>query len=258
MKMRFIDSPPSSGAFNMACDYYFAENVAEEDCPVLRLYSWNPPAISLGFHQRTTDIDFNACWNDGIDIVRRPTGGRAILHWGEITYCLVVPIPPDYGKKALQNIYSKVHSGILNALEKAGAEVVFAGADKKPQPHNPLCFASSAGTELEMSGRKVVGSAQRLLNSAVLQHGSILLTPQHLKIPEYLNIPPEKKEEMRIQLSSKSTNLHLTDSPDLRMSIAENISLVFDSELQKLNLKDSEISAIVSNMDCFRVFQNSN
>jgi lipoyl(octanoyl) transferase len=253
MKLRYIDSPALSGSFNMACDYYLAENTGFDDSPILRLYTWLRPTISLGFHQKSTDIDFAACEKDGVDIVRRPTGGRAILHWGEITYCIVVPVEENSGKQALQDIYSKVHLGILRALKKAGSPVVFAGADKKPQPHNPLCFASSAITELELDGKKVVGSAQRLIGSTVLQHGSILLNPSHLEMPKYLNLPSDKKEELRKQLESKSTHLNIQDDASIRDNFAESISAAFGSEMYHDKLSDFEIAKIDSNKYAFTV-----
>jgi len=253
MNLRFIDGGAESGAFNMACDYYFARRIVPAGEPLLRLYTWENPTISLGFHQKTTEVDFTACENDGIEIVRRPTGGRAILHWGEITYCMIVPASEHSGKQVLQEIYRKIHLGILNALNETGAGVALAGNNKKPQPHNPLCFASSAGSELELGGKKVVGSAQRLVASTVLQHGSILLTDQHLQLPKYLRLPPVKREQLQVQLREKSTHLNLADTPGLRGNIAEMIAQAFTCETYTDSLSEAERSEIAMLSAGFRV-----
>ena len=241
MRIRLIDSPALPGDFNMACDYLLTRDTNFGDNTVLRLYTWNRPTISLGYHQKADNIDFEKCRGDGIDIVRRPTGGRAILHWGELTYCLIFPVEPGRGREKLKEIYCQAHQAIANALRNAGSKVDFAGAKNKPQPHNPLCFASTAGTELEVGGKKVVGSAQRLFDSAILQHGSILLTDQHLRMPEYLDLPIDRQEALKHQLSAKSGHLEVTDGTSLRRGFADSFSKIFDLEYYRDDLKEGEI-----------------
>ena len=228
MRIRFINSPALPGDFNMGCDYLLARSAKLGDDMVVRLYTWSRPTISLGYHQKADNIDFEKCRRDGIDIVRRPTGGRAILHWGEMTYCVIFPVETGKGREKLKEVYSMTHQAIALALNNAGAKVDFAGSKNKPQPHNPLCFASAAGTELEVGGKKVAGSAQRLFSSAILQHGSILLTDQHLRMPDYLKVTKEKQEALKQQLSGKSTHLNITDNTSLRQGFADSFSEIFN------------------------------
>jgi len=240
MKIRFIDSPALPGDFNMACDYNLSKMCRAGSDAIFRLYTWEKPAVSLGFHQKSEDVDREKCAADGIDVVRRPTGGRAILHWGEITYCFIYPVLSESGKQMLKEVYAKVHRGLAAALQQSGAAVGFASPGRKSQPHNPLCFASAAGTELELDGKKVVGSAQRLMDIAILQHGSILLTDHHLQMPEYLLMEESKRKALKKLLAKQSAHLPLEDSPDLRKVISEAIADVFELEMIVSSLQNSE------------------
>lgn len=253
MKIRFIDSPALPGDFNMACDYALSRMCRPGGGAILRLYTWEKPAVSLGFHQKSEDVDLAKCAADGIEVVRRPTGGRAILHWGEITYCFIFPVSNDSGKQMLKDVYARVHRGLAAALQRSGAAVGFASAGRKPQPHNPLCFASAAGTELELEGKKVAGSAQRLLETSILQHGSILLTDHHLQMPEYLLMEESKREALKKLLAKQSAHLPLKDTPDLRKSLAAAISDVFELELTASQLNGEEIAGIEGLRGRFRV-----
>lgn len=161
--------------------------------PTIRIYGWNPWAISLGYNQKDSDINYQKCEDDGIDVVRRATGGRAILHAHEVTYSVVM--------YAEGRSISEIYSDISNALV-AGLQSIHPGIEMEmSQPHFPTlyrkaesfpCFSSSARYEIQINGRKLVGSAQRRFTSqdfpeVVLQHGSILLGPQHKRLTAYFN-----------------------------------------------------------------------
>ena len=238
--IRFIDSPPLDGEFNMSCDYTLAVQAKPGDDAVLRIYTWLKPTISIGFHQKADDIDYILCDRDGIAVVRRPTGGRAILHWGEITYCFIAAMQAGGGQKARGEIYRKVHSAILNALRMHELDVNFAAEKKIIRKQNPLCFATSVGTELEYEGKKVVGSAQRLIKSTILQHGSILISPEHLKLPDYLNVSEELRQQLREQLESSSTHLPLRDDESFRINMAKSFGRTFEGDLYESNLTYDE------------------
>jgi lipoate-protein ligase A len=255
MNIRYINSPALEGGFNMACDYTLAILTKPGNDIIFRLYTWLKPTISLGFHQRSEDIDFERCFNDGVEVVRRPTGGRAILHAGEITYCLIVPVENNAGKKLLKIIYQKAHNAILNTLQNEGAQVVLSKNGKLHAGHNPLCFASSAGTELELEGKKVVGSAQRLLKNAVLQHGSILLTGEHLNLPFYLQTSEENGKRLRRKLEENSTHLALNDDRELRDRLAEEMMKAFNLSLERSQLTNEEIIEINKNQQRFQINQ---
>lgn len=187
---RFMDSGSADGYANMAIDAALAS--AHDGVPVLRVYGWNPPAISLGHHQRLGDLDLDKCRHDGIDVVYRPTGGRAVLHADEVTYAVILgPASRLYDARIL-TLYERISAGLGAALELLGAPLEFAPGSRTLAPGvsgglDRLCFASSIQYELGRGGRKLVGSAQRRFGAVALQHGSILLGAAHLRLVDYLS-----------------------------------------------------------------------
>ncbi|MCS7176732.1 MAG: lipoate--protein ligase family protein [Candidatus Kapabacteria bacterium] len=179
--------------------------------PLLRFYAWQPWAISLGLHQPDQIADKERCRERGIEIVRRPTGGRAILHAEEVTYAVVVRLS---SQRTPQYIYRIVHERIATALQQLTGKPIQlapASADFRrlwSRPSGVACFNSSARWELSYAGRKLVGSAQRIVNGVLLQHGSILLGPAHLSIAELLRFNSEAdREAFRQALAAHSISL---------------------------------------------------
>lgn len=185
-----------------------------EGRPTLRLYGWKPHAISLGYNQRYSDFDEARCAADGIDIVRRPTGGRAILHAEELTYCVTM-----YSRgKNIADSYCEISRALLSGLHRIGADVEYAPAHPNLprfyQSRNAIpCFASSTRYEIQYRGKKLVGSAQRRFTlpgggEVILQHGSVLLGPLHKRLSEFVRA---ESEEVRIllkqSLETKTTEL---------------------------------------------------
>lgn len=161
--------------------------------PALRLYRWRPWAISLGYNQDAEDIDVARATADGVDLVRRPTGGRAILHAEELTYCVVM----EAGRKSILQVYNEISRALVHGLAQYGVTVAL----QKSQPDfrheyrqssSIPCFSSSARYEIEWRGKKLVGSAQRRIASGdrdvVLQHGSILCGAAHRRLSRYLAV----------------------------------------------------------------------
>lgn len=212
----YIRHPKYDPQANMDIDTKRAEESVMYCRPMLRLYSWKPFAVSLGAHQKENDIDKNACVARGYSIVRRPTGGRAILHAAELTYSLVVPLTTkDEPHRTVHDIYRNTHLLLLKALHKLGAKGIdfqksqtdFRALYRSGQVSMP-CFASSARYELMYEGRKIVGSAQRLYGSTVLQHGSILLDTGHEGLADILNLDNEtERETIRKVIHSQSATL---------------------------------------------------
>ncbi len=204
-----------SGAHNMALDELLARRMQDDPGmpPVLRLYGWKPWAISLGHHQAMDDIDLLKASAAGIDVVRRPTGGRAILHAEELTYCLVMPA----GRRSVLDVYNDISRALVAGLGLFGVDVAL----QKSQPDfrteyrktaSIPCFASSARYEIEAQGKKLVGSAQRRFSGGerdvVLQHGSILCGPAHLTLPGYLHTTdPAAVAEVRRILQDHTIDL---------------------------------------------------
>jgi len=183
----------------MDVDQLLAMRMAEQGgAPTLRIYGWDPHAISIGYNQRRHDLDEAKCLAQGIDIVRRPTGGRAILHADELTYSVVMHAEG----KSISQIYCDISKALVRGLRSLGADVGYSAA----QPDFPLlyrnqnsipCFASSARYEIQYRGKKLVGSAQRRYTTpsgddVVLQHGSILLGPAHKELSELVQVGSEE------------------------------------------------------------------
>ncbi len=213
---RFIDVEDHPGLYHMQMDEHLARALQNGDgVPTVRLYRWQPWAISLGFNQDMTQIDVERARRDGIDVVRRPTGGRAVLHAEELTYSVVMIAE---GKTVLE-VYNAISRALVRGLHLFGVDVSFSKAQPDFREHykNPSsvpCFTASARYEIEWERRKLVGSAQRRFRSLhgshdiVLQHGSILLGPAHKRLVDYLLLPDLKaRQDLTEELNEKTVDL---------------------------------------------------
>jgi lipoyl(octanoyl) transferase len=217
LKWRYEYSGALQGGENMRRDEDSARRLQESpgsgSPPSLRLYRWQPWAISLGHHQSPQDLDLDRCAAEGIEVVRRPTGGRAILHAEELTYCVVMYT----GRRGVLSVYNDISQALVCGLKLFGVDVAL----HKAQPNFPEayrhassipCFTSSARYEIEWRGKKLVGSAQRRYGDGerdvVLQHGSILCGPAHRRLTEYLNIgDPVLLSRVRREMEEKTVDL---------------------------------------------------
>jgi len=174
MRWHLLRDPlPRPGWQNMAIDQTLLDLAAEQGRAVLRLYRWNPWCLSFGRHepalQRYGRDRVEAL---GVDLVRRPTGGRAVWHARELTYAIAAPAALG----SLAEVYRQAHEMLREAIAALGGAAELAPAPARhPAPDAGACFAAPAGGEVLMSGRKVVGSAQLRERDAILQHGVVLL-----------------------------------------------------------------------------------
>jgi lipoate-protein ligase A len=211
MKWLFINSGSNTGRYNMDYDLQLAKNYKDNEI-FFRLYRWNPYCISLGANQPPDSINSERAHQDNIDIVIRPTGGRAVLHAEELTYSVVYPLDSF---SSARDIYSqlnlallkglKIYDSRLSSFELENHQPNFAEIYK--QENNGVCFAVSAKSEIKFSGKKIVGSAQRKFEKVVLQHGSILCGPFHKGITHYLNLNDEKKAEIENEIEYNTIEL---------------------------------------------------
>lgn len=159
-----------SGARNMALDHALAASVGDA---VLRLYGWTRPTLSLGRNEPASAYPVDELRASGVDVVRRPTGGRAVLHDRELTYAVIVPARALGGARAT---HLRIHEALARALCRLGAPADVVGdGGRALAPDAGPCFQVPAAGEVVVRGRKIVGSAQARIGGALLQHGSILL-----------------------------------------------------------------------------------
>ena len=153
----------------MAADLALLDAVIAGGPPALRLYRFDPPALTLGRFQADDDVDVAACEQRGVQIARRPTGGRALLHGPDLTYAVALAEPPG---ASVDDLYRHLAAGLVAGLERLGVAAAVACAGG---PRGPVCMAAQQGADLRVGERKVCGSAQVRRRGGVLQHGSILL-----------------------------------------------------------------------------------
>ena len=180
-----------------------------EGVPTVRVYGWAPWALSLGWNQSQDDIRAEKAESDGIDIVRRPTGGRAVLHAQELTYTVVMPAEG----RNVGEVYRLISRGLVAGVQRMGipAAIETSSPSASSLYRGAACFVSAARFEIKVGGKKVIGSAQRRYagtgGDVVLQHGSILLGGAHTAITEYLVLPEQEREELATELHERSTDL---------------------------------------------------
>ena len=177
---RLIIDGDLTGARNMARDVAMLEAVADGEAPpALRLYGWHPPCLSLGRHQGIEAADLEFCRAEGVDVVRRPTGGRALLHHLELTYAVIAPLNQGPLPRGLQEAYRTICAALVRAMRALGVDAELTGGEVNLQLPNPKttipCFEAPAGGEVVVGSRKLIGSAMRAHGGAILQHGAILL-----------------------------------------------------------------------------------
>ncbi|MCD6595724.1 lipoate--protein ligase family protein [bacterium] len=210
-----IIDPAISGKQNMDRDRALLEWAYSDDKakPVLRFFMWNPPAISIGFMQPMKQIDDAKCRENGIDIVRRPTGGKAIYHHTEFTYSVTLPPKHPMASLSVLETYNELSRALAFGLRNLEIPAKLAKGSAKIGGANPSCFSSASRYELMVDGKKLVGSAQRRKHRAVLQQGSIITGPQYLKLADFLT---EYSETVREELENHSTYIEsiLGEIPD--------------------------------------------
>ena len=211
----FFDSGFRTGKHNMAVDLALVERCREDGISFLRFYRWKPYALSLGYNQNKAAnslyIDYKKCQAENIDIVTRPTGGRAVLHSEELTYSIVLK-----STQPVHELYRDISLAIINGLKTLDPKLEELSFTKetpdllkliKTGMYN-LCFNSAIKNEINYKGKKLVGSAQRKFGDIVLQHGSILIGEHHKNIVNCLNISDSEHKTMRKEIDEKTVCLN--------------------------------------------------
>lgn len=213
-----------------------------------RFYTWESPALSLGYGQQLQEIDEMSCRARNIAIVRRPTGGRAVLHADEFTYALFAET-----SRSNAEIYAMAHEVIRDALSSLGVKAEFSRTtpdmrQRYNSAESVSCFTASARNEIHVDGRKLVGSAQRRSDRAVLQHGSLLLSEKHKLIGKLLSCRDEKTlSRIMDDLDCKTVSLreltgHMPDFKTISNAMIASISKTIGTEVRVLD--ENEITSL--------------
>lgn len=206
---RLLITPPARGAWNMAVDEAILEHIGRGDSlPTLRLYAWDPACLSLGHAQPIADVDSARLQTRGWEVVRRLTGGRAILHTDELTYSVTGSAEEPVLAGGVLESYNRLAQALLLAVKDLGLPVEMkdaqsAGhASREASPKgggvahaNPVCFEVPSSYEITVGGKKLIGSAQARKKAGVLQHGSLPLTGDLTRICQALVFENEPARE---------------------------------------------------------------
>lgn len=211
-KWRLIRSSPASGSWNMAVDEAILENMATGNTPAtLRLYAWEPACLSLGYAQPCTDVDIHKLKSRKWDLVRRPTGGKAILHTDELTYSVIGPTTEPRLQGGVLESYKCLSKALLQALHNLGAPAQTAEINhalNNEATDNPVCFEVPSNYEMTVDGKKLIGSAQARRREGVLQHGSLPLFGDITKITKVLTFEKINERTRAAQrLADRATTL---------------------------------------------------
>lgn len=197
---RVIKTKPANGAWNMAVDEAILGSIQSgKSKPVLRLFAWCPPCLSIGYAQPYSDIDLARLSAMGWDTVRRITGGRAILHTDELTYSVIGPDDEPRLRGGVLESYHCLSVALLRALSMMGLPAQSipkpSSSDQKRQDQQPVCFETPSNYEVTVRDRKLIGSAQARKKSAVLQHGTLPLNGDITRIIDALNFPDNNSRQ---------------------------------------------------------------
>lgn len=249
----FINSGPCQPAYNMALDEALLDwHSAGEIPPVIRFYEWNPATLSIGYFQQAhKDINLQAVQEQNLGFVRRPTGGRAVLHDQELTYSVIVSESYPNMPATVTEAYRVISEGLLLGFQKLGLEAYFSVPQTEQQladlkkPKSAVCFDAPSWYELVVEGKKVAGSAQTRQKGVILQHGAILLDLNEELLLSVFNFASEEaKERMRRKLPEKAVAMNqFVDTPFTIDQCVEAFSKGFEEALN-IELMPYELNEI--------------
>lgn len=211
-----IDAEPRSGPANMALDEAIACAVARSDAPpTLRLYAWRPWAVSIGRFQSARDVDAAAVRERGGELVRRLSGGRALLHAEEVTYAVLLPQGDPHARDGVLATYRRLSAGLVQGLQRLGVKPD--PLQPSARPHGALsaaCFEAPSAYEITVRDRKLMGSAQCKRGGYVLQHGSLPLRGDQTALVSLLRMDADAQDGLRTTLRNRAVSLEQLRADD--------------------------------------------
>jgi lipoyl(octanoyl) transferase len=243
---RLFITPPAPGAWNMAVDEVILEAVEQKKAPpCIRFYAWDPPCLSIGYAQPSTDIDLARLSALGWNWVRRPTGGRAILHTDELTYSLTAHLSDPRVSGGVLESYQRLSAALLAALHSLHIPAE-AQPNRKParnQENGAVCFEVPSNYEIVVQGKKLIGSAQVRRKNTLLQHGSFPLKGDLTRITQVLAFSDEqnRNDSANSLLSHATTAEAVLGTELIWQDAADAFINAFNNELN-LELTQAELS----------------
>jgi len=216
-KWYYVNSGPCTPSYNMALDEALLDWHSEGLIPpVVRFYEWNPATLSIGYFQSVEkEIDMDAVERLGLGFVRRPTGGRGVLHEHELTYSVIVSESYPNMPATVTEAYRVISEGLLLGFQQIGLDAYFSIPDTEEKrqelkkPKSGVCFDSPSWYELVVEGKKVAGSAQTRQKGVILQHGAILLDIDEDKLIQTFKFSSEAvRDRVKASLSKKAVAIN--------------------------------------------------
>ena len=228
MNVRLLQTMHNNAFLNMAIDEAISHHVAEGTVlPTLRLYGWQPPAVSIGYFQSMVEeVDLEKCKQHNIDVVRRITGGGAVFHDKELTYSFIIPVQNQLIPFDIKASYKRICDGVIQGLDYLGLKAEFV----------PL-------NDIIVNGKKISGNAQTRRNGCILQHGTILIGVDVQKMFSLLKVPDEKiRDKMIKTVEERVTSIsQQLNKPMLFETVASSMISGFEMALE-LNLEPDDLT----------------
>ncbi len=244
---RLIYDQPASGAYNMAADEAILQAVAAADQPpTLRLYGWEPLCLSLGYGQRVRDVDMQRIEQTGRGLVRRPTGGKAILHGDELTYSVALPRDHELAEGDVIASYRRISEALLTALIHLGLSPASEKEPKGTKDTGPVCFEVPSHYEITVEGKKLIGSAQVRRKIGILQHGTLPLYGDIARICDVLAYESDiTRHRAREQVRQRATTLEAVthrriDWHEAAAALVESFAQTFHIDFTEGTLSPAE------------------
>jgi lipoyl(octanoyl) transferase len=248
---RLIVDSPMMGAHNMAVDEAIMLSVSDgKSLPTLRLYDWSPLCLSLGYGQRLRDAELNRIDTAGWQIVRRPTGGKAILHGNELTYSVTIPKEHELAEGDVVESYRRISEALLTALRYLGLSPASEMQAKGNSGLGAVCFEVPSHYEITAGGKKLIGSAQLRRKEGILQHGTLPLHGDIALICDALAYPNKvSREEAKALVRERATTLEAVLGEAINWETAAEMLVrgfadTFGLDFEEASLTNEEIALV--------------